>query len=187
MRTRHHIRGALVATAALLPFSISAETVPELLANVTDQPGAIFNISGVEGRYVLMQVLNEVWRVDIDGAVVERASIIIQDGYVHVGWEFGDRLSIPVSEQLDVRYLGQTAPLALQVRQMLSRQLDTAFMGLPIDAKFEPNTVITDGPGVSLGLWRLVDRNILITLEGQKTQSVPIEKLMASMALKIDL
>jgi hypothetical protein len=154
---------AALCLAWSLPQAGQAETVAQLLASASERHGELFRVEYMEGQFVFIDGLNEIWRVADDGALEARATAMLDQDILHLLWQEEHGLSVDLSRDLPVRFTGEDFPLAHDLKTITTGQLQSRVQTLPKGLRFDVDGTVFSATGSVFGNWRLEGEQIAVT------------------------
>ena len=109
--------------AWFLPQAGQAETVAQLLACASERHGELFRVDYLEGQFVVVDGLNEIWRLTDDGTLTARATAMVDQDMLHLLWQDGTAQSVELNRDLDVNFTGEQFALAEQLQIITTGEL----------------------------------------------------------------
>ena len=172
---------ALLTSSALslclawsLPQAGQAETVAQLLAGASERHGELFRVDYLEGQFVVVDGLNEIWRLTDEGALAARATAMVDQDMLHLLWQDGTAQSLELNRDLDVHFTGDKFALAEQLQIITRGQLGKAdaltapLLGslpssLPVGLRFDADGTLYSAASTVYGRRALENARIVIT------------------------
>lgn len=157
-----------------LPQAGQAETVAQLLAGASERHGELFRVDYLEGQFVVVDGLNEIWRLTDDGTLTARATAMVDQDMLHLLWQDGTAQSVELNRDLDVHFTGEQFALAEQLQIITRGQLGktdalTAPLpgslpsSLPAGLRFDADGTLYSAASTVYGRWALENARIVIT------------------------
>jgi hypothetical protein len=154
---------AALCLAWSLPQAGQAETVAQLLASASERHGELFRVEYLEGVFVLVGGLNEVWHLTEQGDLIGRATVLIEESVLHVQWNDGQAQLLDMNGDLPVRFTGEDFPLAHDLQTITTGQLQSEVQTLPKGLRFDVDGTVFSAAGSVFGNWRLEGEQIAVT------------------------
>lgn len=157
-----------------LPQAGQAETVAQLLAGASARHGELFRVDYLEGQFVVVDGLNEIWRLTDEGVLAARATAMVDQDMLHLLWQDGLGQSVELNRDLDVHFTGENFALAEQLQIITTGQLGktgalTASLPaslpvtLPVGLRFDADGTLYSAAATVYGRWALEGARIVIT------------------------
>ena len=157
-----------------LPQAGQAETVAQLLAGASERHGELFRVDYLEGQFVVVDGLNEIWRLTDDGTLAARATAMVDQDMLHLLWQDGLGQSVELNRDLDVHFTGEQFALAEQLQIITRGQLGktdaltaslpvTLPASLPAGLRFNADGTLYSAASTVYGRWALEGARIVIT------------------------
>lgn len=164
---------ALLTSSALalclawsLPQAGQAETVAQLLAGASERHGELFRVDYLEGQFVVVDGLNEIWRLTDEGTLAARATAMVDQDMLHLLWQDGHGQSVELDRDLAVHFTGDKFALAEQLQIITTGQLgktDALPATLPVGLRFDADGTLYSATSSVYGRWSLEGAGIVIT------------------------
>ena len=172
---------ALLTSSALslclawsLPQAGQAETVAQLLAGASERHGELFRVDYLEGQFVVVDGLNEIWRLTDEGALAARATAMVDRDMLHLLWQDGHGQSVELDRDLAVHFTGDKFALAEQLQIITRGELGKTDAltvslpaslpsSLPVGLRFDADGTLYSAAATVYGRWALESGRIVIT------------------------
>jgi len=172
---------ALLTSSALslclawsLPQAGQAETVAQLLAGASERHGELFRVDYLEGQFVVVDGLNEIWRLTDEGALAARATAMVDRDMLHLLWQDGHGQSVELDRDLAVHFTGDKFALAEQLQIITRGELGKTDAltvslpaslpsSLPVGLRFDADGTLYSAAATVYGRWALENARIVIT------------------------
>ena len=150
--------------------------------------GALFTLDVMLGTYAIITGMNELWRFDEAGALKDRAGVAVEEGDVTIAWSNGEHFTVAQNTPLEVRFSGETSPLALQIRTLLNGALFEPIADLPKNTVFDASGSVVGSNEEPIGQWSLINtHSIALHLEEQDSITVPLADILSALKKRADL
>ena len=150
--------------------------------------GALFTLDVMLGTYAIITGLNELWRFDEAGALEDRAGVTVEEGDVTIAWSNGEHFTVAQSTPLEVRFSGETSPLALHIKTLLNGVLFEPVADLPKNTVFDASGSVVGSNEEPIGQWSLINaHSIALRLEEQDPITVPLADILSALKKRADL
>ena len=176
---------ALLTSSALslclawsLPQAGQAETVAQLLAGASERHGELFRVDYLEGQFLFVDGLNEIWRLTEQGTLAARATAMVDQDMLHLLWQDGTGQSVELNRDIEVHFTGDKFALAEQLQIITRGQLGKADAltaplpaslpvtlpaSLPVGLRFDADGTLYSATATVYGRWALEGGRIVIT------------------------
>ena len=150
--------------------------------------GALFTLDVMLGTYAIITGMNELWRFDEAGALEDRAGVAVEEGDVTIAWSNGEHFTVAQSTPLEVRFSGETSPLALHIKTLLNGVLFEPVADLPKNTVFDASGSVVGLNEEHIGQWSLINtHSIALRLEEQDPITVPLADILSALKKRADL